>query len=88
MTSAQGFQSKVLSLEGRLHTHLLVSFFAGRSLIILMLFMPQAMYGWGKVLQTYYGKNPSLMYEDPTVKYLGFWTDNGKCIVCHEVLGR
>ena len=53
-----------------------------------MLFMSQAMYGWGKVLQTYYGKNPSLMYEDPTVKYLGFWTDNGKCIVCHEVLGR
>ena len=46
------------------------------------------MYGWGKVLQTYYGKNPSLMYEDPTVKYLGFWTDNGKRIVRHEVLRR
>ncbi len=38
----------------------------------------QAMHGWGKVLRTWYGKDPNVRYEDPTVKYLGYWTDNGK----------
>ncbi len=38
----------------------------------------QAMQGWGKVLRTWYGKDPDVRYEDPTVKYLGYWTDNGK----------
>ena len=35
------------------------------------------MYGWGNVLKTLYGKDSSLIYNDPTIKYLGYWTDNG-----------
>ena len=66
-----------------LHVEFPASSFAERSLTLFIIFISQAMYGWGNVLRTYYGKNHDLMYEDPTVKYLGFWTDNGKCIVCH-----
>ena len=39
------------------------------------------MEGWGRVLMDYYGKDPDLRYEDPSVKYLGYYTDNGQYVV-------
>ena len=40
---------------------------------------PQAMEGWGRVLQRTYGKDrDSAREQDLTVNYLGYYTDNGR----------
>ncbi|XP_052789947.1 uncharacterized protein LOC128224213 isoform X2 [Mya arenaria] len=37
----------------------------------------KAFEGWGKLMRTFYGKDPARQQEDMTIKYLGYYTDNG-----------
>ena len=42
----------------------------------------QAMAGWGELMQAYHGKDSTYRDRDPTVKYLGYYTDKGMCYMC------
>ena len=38
----------------------------------------QAFAGWGKLMRRYYRKHSMYRDTDLTLKYLGYWTDNGR----------
>ena len=37
----------------------------------------KAIYEWGQTLATFYEKDEIGMRSDPTIQYLGYWTDEG-----------
>ncbi|XP_053380271.1 uncharacterized protein LOC123527425 [Mercenaria mercenaria] len=47
----------------------------------------KAFEGWGKTLRNFYGKSTKQQDGDITIKYLGYWTDNGAYYYYHTENG-
>jgi hypothetical protein len=45
----------------------------------------KAMEGWGSTLRNFYKKDNSLLQNDFTANYLGYWTDNGEFTVACQL---